>query len=156
TSFSRDWSSDVCSSDLDSFYYLVGHLRNVLTVFALEPVFNEPLADKLLRKLTLGFAILLALVVPVGIEVPGGVRGVYLVDKTNLTLISAKLILGVNQDQSPRGGELRSPLKQPQCIVLQVHIFAFADYSTGDDFFAGDVFIMAGLCLCRRCNNELG
>ena len=47
----------------------VGHFGNCLAGFAHESVFDEPLTHKLLGELTLGFALLKALLVAVGIEV---------------------------------------------------------------------------------------
>src|SRR5690606_13128048 len=91
--------------------HFVRHFRNSLTLLPLKTVFDQPLANKFLRQLPLRFPLLLTFTVSISVEVPRGIRGVYFVDQSDLTLVGSKFVLRVYKDEPPARGQLSTPLE---------------------------------------------
>ena len=119
------------------------HFRNLLAGLALETVGHQPFADELLGKLLLVLAAGEALGVSVGIEVAGGVGGVDLVHQDDLPVALAELVFGVHEDEALFGRHLRTPLEQGAGVGFELLIILLGNDALGDDFFLGDVFVMA-------------
>ena len=79
-----------------------------------------------------------------------------LINKIDLALMFAKLVLGIDEDEVPSGGELRSFAEKFQRIIFKVWIIVSADQLTAEYFFLRNVLVMSHFGFCSRSNDWVG
>src|SRR5574344_232198 len=140
----------------DAVYVFISHLRNSLSRFVHEVMFDEPLANKFFGELFLCFSVSEFLFVTISIKIAAAVWCVDFINQIYLSVTFAEFIFCIDENQSLFGCDFGTSFEYLARVLLHLFIIFFVNDALFDNILFGYVQIMTFISFCGGSDDGFG